>query len=428
MKQGCHEMKRSQILFLVAIAVIVRLVACVIVPIDKKPWSDSAQYVNLGISLAKGGGYNLSEGNCWPGKPTIIRAPGWPLLLSMAYRVVPEGCRWKIAQALAVILDVVNVLLVMSLARIMGGSIIMAGVAGGLYAINPIMVGLCAQAGCEPAGVTFLLLYLCMAIGRWLPDLPRYALAGLSLGVACLIRTNWLVIAGFACVGVFWVFRRQVRHAIVMASVFWIAVMVPLMPWLVRNAIEFGQFPVFGAGGGETFYGGNNDLAADPRSPMWGYIVQPGGIPNEPALQVMAARMSEVEVDRYWMRRGWDWLRANPEKVPILVVGKLRRAFVPIPRNATSPMVLAASAYRAVIGGATIICVILLWRRRIRLRPEIWTNIGAVILATFATTVVFCGVMRYVIVMEILLVIPAAYMFSLGGKAMVKRFRFNHGT
>ena len=74
------------VLLIVVVTIIIRLAALFVVPMDTTPWSDSSQYINLAASVSEGKGYQLSEGNFWPGKPTIIRAPGWPLLLS-----VPEG-------------------------------------------------------------------------------------------------------------------------------------------------------------------------------------------------------------------------------------------------------------------------------------------------------------------------------------------------
>ena len=281
----------------------------------------------------------------------------------------------------------------------------------------------------------------------------RYALAGLLLGYACLVRTNWLAIAGCVGLGILWCCRRTFWRGVLLAAVFGCAVMAPLAPWLIRNAVVFHHFPVFGAGGGETFFGGNNELAADPGSPMWGYIVQPGGIPGEPGVPELATRMNEVEIDRYWMGQGVKWLKENPRKIPMLVVGKLRRAFVPIPRNARDPVVLAASLYRAFLYVAGIAGVVMLMRRArfgstadccVAIGPppednngfpitdhrslvtdhfplplDPWMLFGAVALATLVTTLAFCGVMRYVIGFEVLLCLPAGWFVA----AAVTRWR-----
>jgi hypothetical protein len=240
----------------------------------------------------------------------------------------------------------------------------------------------------------------------------RYVLPGLMLGLACLVRANWLAIAGCFGLAFCWVHRAAWRCAMLQMAVFGFAVMLPLMPWVARNYQVFHHFPILGAGGGETFYGGNNDLAADRHNPMWGYIVQPGGIPGAKPLVELAATMDEYEVDKYWMREGWTWLKANPEKISGLVTGKLRRAFVPIPYNSRSPMVLAASAYRFFLYVATLAGLFLMVRKRIFVPATVWMLVGAVAVANVMTTILFCGVMRYVIGFEVLLCIPAGWVIS----------------
>ena len=63
------------------------------------------QYVNLGGSLADGNGYRLREGNYWPGQPTIVRAPGWPVFLSLSFRAVPADGRLQASRVIAALVD-----------------------------------------------------------------------------------------------------------------------------------------------------------------------------------------------------------------------------------------------------------------------------------------------------------------------------------
>ena len=421
-------------LLVIGLAVAVRLAAFAVVPMDTTPWSDSSQYINLAGSIADGTGYQLSEGNFWPGKPTIVRAPGWPLLLSLPFKVVPREWRWKTARVMALVFDVFNALIMMTLVRAMGGAPLAAGFAGGLYALNPVSAALVAQAGSEPCGITFLLLFLlfgilargrksaagdsgyykrsedresgahvvtgvspvqlieesvetslCQGYGGY----GRYLLPGLMLGLACLVRANWLAIAGCFGLAFCWVNRSTWKRAMLQMAIFGLAVMISLVPWIARNYMVFHHFPILGAGGGETFYGGNNELAADRHSPMWGYIVQPGGIPGAVPLSVLASKMNEYEVDKYWMNEGWSWVKANPGKLPGLVAGKLRRAFVPIPYNSRSSMVLVASAYRAFLYAATVVGLILIVRRKITMPSEVWLLFGAVAVSNVLTAVLF---------------------------------------
>jgi hypothetical protein len=334
------------------------------------------------------------------------------LLLAVPVKLFPEAWRWNIAQLLAVAFDVLNAVLIMSLTRVIGGASPAAFWAGVLYAFNPVTAALSAQAGSEPCSITFMMLFLLFAlrarpVGWW-----RYLVAGLMLGVSCLIRTNGLVIAVCFGLAFLWVYRKAWHRSVGQMLVFGCAVLIPLMPWVARNYQTFNHFPILGAGGGETFFGGNNDLAADRKSPMWGYIVQPGNIPGATPLVVLAATMNEYEVDKYWMEQGRLWLTTNPSKIPGLVVGKLRRAFIPIPYNARSPVVLASSAYRAFLYVATLAAFIVLMRKKISMPAEVWLLLGSVCVANVVTTVLFCGIVRYVIGFEVLLCVSAGWFIS----------------
>ena len=402
------NVSKKWLMAILVVAACVRFLACMVMPPDKKPWSDSAQYVNLGTSLADGHGYRLTEGNCWPGKPTIIRTPGWPLLLSIPFQVAPESKRWSVARALTVSLDLLNVCLLVLLARGIGLSSWASLSAGGLYAINPVTIYYCPLVGVEVPGITTVLLFLLVGVFGQCRTLFWCVATGVVAGVATLVRSNYLLIPVIWGAGMLWQGRRRFWPVLGKTLIVGGVALLILSPWLVRNAVVFGAFPVFGAGGGETFFGGNNDLAADPHNNLWGYIVQPGGIPNAVPLSVLASRMNEVEVDRYWMCQGWEWLKTHPGKIPVLVAGKLRRAFIPIPYS-RSPGVWLVSAYRMCVMAAAIAALIYAFRRRLINMTGIGWWFGSVALAHLLTAIIFCGVMRYIVAFEMLLVIPAGW-------------------
>lgn len=404
---------RNRIIAFVCIAVlalIVRIGGVIVLPLDKDPTSDSSLLIGLAESLGEGRGFQLDHGIFWTGQPTICRSPGWPIIMSVAFRFVPDNWHWRTAQAVNVLFDVVNAVLIMMLALRLGASAGTAVAAGGLYALNPILAGISVMLCRDSVGFTFLLLFLIVlsgAGGRW--NTFRCIGAGLLLGCACMIRTNWLLVAFFSALGFLWLGRKTLGHTIVLLAVYTMAVLAPITPWLIRNAIVFDRFPLFGAGGGETLWGGNNDISAEMFGRYWGYVVFPDKIPGERALGKLAQEMTELEVDDYYRQKGWQWIRSNPRKLPGLVIGKLVRSYLPVPRT-RGIVVIAGSVYRWLIYILSAAGCYLLWKRRVKVDPHVFSAIIMIILAQFMTVVIFCGYYRYVMPSELLLCIPAGWM------------------
>jgi len=385
------------------------------------------QYVNLGGSLADGEGYRLHEGNYWPGQPTIIRAPGWPLFLSVPFRLTPREARLRTSRFLAAALDSLNAVLMALLALALGAGGLTAAAAGLLYAVNPVMSGLCALSASEPLGIVFLLLSLLVVARK--NDFTGWSwpLCGFLLGCSALVRMNWILVAFLLAPGLLWVGRSKPGSAVLRATAVCVVALGVVSPWVVRNSIVFGRTLVLGGGGGETLVGGNNDLAAEVGGEHWGYIVQPGGIPGEEPLHELAATMDESEVNSYYVGRALTWLRANPRKIPGLVLGKLFRAYVPWPRSRGLP-VLVGTAYRWIVYVLAAWGVIVCIRRGTRIDGNSFAALLAVVLAHLAVTVVFCGVSRYIVASEILLCIPAAVIPSLLWRRVSQCSAIRHGS
>lgn len=388
---------------------------------DKKPWSDSAHYVNLGSSLADGKGYVLQEGNMWPGKPTIVRAPGWPIVLSGVFRIIPASWRWEVAAGLAIVLDGLNVVLLYLLARGIGGGRRAAGAASFLYAVSPVMAAMCMLVASEVLAILLVLIFLNYFVripgltgtSQLMPGNPapfkQTFIAGIWLGLASLVRPNFLLIGFVAAAGLIWIGRTRIKISFVLAVVLLFATLIPLTPWLIRNTLVFRSFPVLGAGGGETLFGGNNDMAAQRGGKYEGYIVQPGGIPGEKSVFELAVTMNEAEVDRYYTKKALTWITSNMTSLPHLVMMKLKRAYVPISPSGSWDVRLA-NLYRGLVDLLALGGIVYFVGRGGRLTQMVVLGLGAMFVSHIILISVFCGPNRYSLPSEILLVIPAGSM------------------
>lgn len=401
--------KTSGVFLLIAVvAIAVRIAVLMVIPPETAPWSDGAQYVNLGVSVAQGNGFQLEEGNYWHGQPAITRAPGMPLVLSLPLFLFPDLSPWSVARTVTVLFDVLNALLIVCLALKFGAGRLTACIAGCLYACNPLTAAMCAYPSCEPIGITFILLYLFVAsfsVERI--RILSVFFSGLMLSFACLVRPNWLLIGVLHVLAILWLYCKKKKTAVLAVVVFGLALILPLTPWLARNAILFGKFPIMGAGAGETFYGGNNNISAIVGGKYWGRLVMPFRLPGEPPLYELAARMNEYEVDKYYIHQGMKWVKSHPSDLPGLVLGKLYKAYIPIPRVKTAAS-LAGSLYRWLIYGCALVGMGLYWKGREKIPCISVAALLAVFMAHLVTVVLFVGDLRFVQAGEVLLVLPAA--------------------
>ncbi|MEI6702325.1 MAG: hypothetical protein WCL71_02160 [Deltaproteobacteria bacterium] len=298
----------------------------------------------------------------------------------------------------------------MLLALALGASRRVGMLAGIFYALNPVLAGVALILSRDTMAYTFLLLFLLAVVRlcRGRLTAPGVLLGGFLIGYACLIRSDWLMLVGLAGLGFIWVGRRTLIRTVALTMLFGLTAGLVQVPWLVRNWVHTDRFPMFGAGGGETLWGGNNDVSAKVGGQYWGYFVFPNSIPGETPMFELAKTHTELEVDDYYRGKAVQWIRANPEKMPGLVLGKMIRAYVPIPRT-RGVSVLVGSGWRwlmYLLGGAGIV---LLWRRRAELDGRVWTVLIALVVAQMSTIVIFCGYYRYVLGAELLLCIPAAW-------------------
>ena len=137
-------------------------------------------------------------------------------------------------------------------------------------------------------------------------------LAGITLGLAALLRPNALIVAPL--VGLWFLFRRSLGQSLLRLLPVAVVSVFVLVPWTLRNYSLFQTFVPVALNGGENFYQGNNPYTI----PYFraGYDVQwvpPPEIGDLPRLEANAALM----------QAGLDFLRQNPNLIPDLLWTKL---------------------------------------------------------------------------------------------------------
>ena len=143
-------------------------------------------------------------------------------------------------------------------------------------------------------------LYLSLEI-KEKPNIVRWVLLGLTLGLAALLRQTVLLFAPFLLL---WLFR-ELRKERIQWWVFALPVIIIvslILPWSLRNYLVFDRFLLLNSNAGYALYASNNpELATDWRNEI---VVVP--VPPE-----LAGR-NEAEIDQALTRRAIDIIIADP--------------------------------------------------------------------------------------------------------------------
>lgn len=301
---------RNALLALFGVFIALRLlaIACMV-----EPSSDAAWYFSRADMLARGLGYQGDHG-----EPTAYWPPGWPLTLSVLFRVT--GASVLAVGLLNLATSVVGGWLTLDLGRKLFGSEGAGRLGLALLAVYPNAILYVPLALTEVFYTTLLL------AGCWLlivkKGAGRIVIAGLVFGLATLVKAQTMVVVPLIFAIGLWreddVWRRFPgivgRFAILMA-----AAALAVAPWTLRNHREMGAWIAVSTNGGITLLTGNNDSARGTFTP------------EDPVVVALDARtdLDEMAYDAEAKRLGTEWIKANPGRFVQLMPLKLLRLWGP---------------------------------------------------------------------------------------------------
>jgi hypothetical protein len=385
---------------IIVLAVAIMANAAVLIGTNAKSNADgdSPFYISIARNLAAGKGYVLGD-SFWPDKPTMGRAPVWPVLLSIPARLASGSDDLTLLRATAAFLNALSALLLFGITWILSRDQRVSIAAGIGYALYPVALALTAGGFSEIpyVFVAALGIFLLLRGGRTLYP------GALILGFAPLVRSNFILLPVMAALAAI----AQLRHSgfpsarawgkfAIIAALFWL----PSGLWIVRNYAVSGEFPILSTIEGETLYGANNSSVASNLN-VWGYWVFPNEIPGETVKKDLAQTMSERQVDRYYHRKGMAFLKEHWFELPRLELGKLIRAFVPV------PWVAGWGSYGVFFFRAILYLGILLNIRTLRRMDARYRIIvTGMFLVLLLTVLVYYGTYRFTFCVEVFL-LPA---------------------
>ncbi|HEU4393581.1 MAG TPA: glycosyltransferase family 39 protein [Solirubrobacterales bacterium] len=247
----------SPIVAIVALALVVRVLV-IAADTGYVPKHDAWDYDNHARSIAAGEGFPPSY-TAVDGGPSALRAPGYPYLLAAVYAV--SGDRIAVGRLLNAILGALAVGLVYLIAKRIWGRRV-GLLAALLTAVFPPLVLLSRDLLSESLFIAVELgAVLCVLEFRRSRALWWAAGAGLLCGLGVLTRNPGPALAVPVLLGVWtvrprWSWRAAAAPALVLACI-----VALVLPWTVRNAVEFGRLVPVTTGTGYALAGAYNDLS-----------------------------------------------------------------------------------------------------------------------------------------------------------------------
>ncbi|HEX7165782.1 MAG TPA: glycosyltransferase family 39 protein [Acidimicrobiales bacterium] len=261
-------------------------------------------------------------------EPSAIHPPGFTVWLASASLAGFDSVfAHKAMSALAGALAVAVVGLIA--ARLASGR---AGVLAALVAaVHPnfwVVDGALMPEALYALGVACVLLFAYRAAS--LPSRARLALAGVSIGLAALVRGeallfalllgSWLAARSCASDGRVPPIRRaRVRCVVAHGAVVVGAAAAVMAPWTVRNLVTFDAPVLVSANADEVLRNANCDDTWGGRLlGFWSvYCYQPAPPPH----------LDEAERARFWRRAGLDYVADNARRLPVVLAARVGRVW-----------------------------------------------------------------------------------------------------
>jgi 4-amino-4-deoxy-L-arabinose transferase-like glycosyltransferase len=279
---------------------------------------DELQFQGLAESLAAGRGFSLD------GADVINRMPGYPALLALLYLVT--GPSLIAGRLLNSVLSALCVLLAYQLGKQLWGQRVGLAAAA-LFAINPFNIFWPQFMVSENLQIPLVSLLGVLLVGRE-STLLRAQLAGIVAALAILTHPGTVLLVAGALLWYF-IYGRS-RKFPYSHFLFLVLSLLTLMSfWTVRNWLLVERFVpltagVEASGGGFVFWISNNEVTSQPGE-HWGRYVSFRDYDKLPDFPEYSSLPSDdpALLDRKGYEYGWRFITSQPDKVPMLLLGKL---------------------------------------------------------------------------------------------------------
>jgi 4-amino-4-deoxy-L-arabinose transferase-like glycosyltransferase len=296
------------------------------------PIADPRTYHLLGVNLADGLGYIRPPQIAGVGRahlPTAEFPPLFPALIAVATVL---GARSPTTQALATcFVGTGTVVMIGLIGRRFAGSSV-GLVAAGLAALHPLIF--------QPDGVLMSeSLYLFLGAALLLAALAarddpqrwwRWALLGALIGLAALTRAEGLLFLPVLSLPLALGWGGPNRDDRIRAAMVTVAATaLVVVPWVVRNTVEFGRFVPISTSSGIVVLGSNCDqsfLGSGAGSWHFLCIAEIAIVEGKDGV-IRPHGKDEAQVYDHWRKLGFDYTRAHAGELPRVMSVRFLRAW-----------------------------------------------------------------------------------------------------
>ena len=255
--------------------------------------------------------------------PEMVHPPGWSVVASALHRLSGLPV-WLPMQILGGLVDVAACGLAYWLTYLLLGSYRIARLSGLFYALFPPLAY--ASIRLQPIAFmsffvlleTVLFVLACRSQGR--RQILLFAACGLLAGVSAYFRPDYLLLAPFLVIGLFWTAMKAWKILAIGIGMAALSLVV-LTPWTVRNYDLAGRIIVTSTSVGATLVSG---LGAVPNP--WGFGPSDVDRAKEAAQRGIPTPFN-AEADAYFRGVFWDAVKKHPGTY---LKQLLRRSWMPL--------------------------------------------------------------------------------------------------
>lgn len=293
---------------------------------ERIPRSDAKQYDNIALNIVSGNGF--SDATDGSGTPTMRRTPVYPLFLAGIYAIF--GHNYMAVKIVQAFLGAFFCILIFFIANVLYKDEKIALVAALITAIyKPFIFGFHYYGG--PAYLLSEYFYMFMLGLTVLASFffirkengASKVLAGFLIGMTILTRPEFAlypIILGFY---LFYKSRMSIVRFIKKYFILYFFIVLTISPWIARNYIVEDKFIPLSTLGGFVFWQGNNESADG----SWGYPKEYRKVADE------TSSLSDYERDRIFYKKGMEYLKNNPERIPRFFTRKLLVHWAPFEKG-----------------------------------------------------------------------------------------------